>query len=70
MSNVAINIAAEFIGKKAFKQAETSTDKLSRSVRKLAGSLGVAFGVRGIGAYFVGLGLGTVGAGCLLSRLG
>jgi hypothetical protein len=49
MSNVAINIAAEFIGKKAFKQAETSTDKLSRSVRKLAGSLGVAFGVRGIG---------------------
>jgi hypothetical protein len=49
MSNVAINIAAEFIGKKAFKQAETSTDKLSRSVKKLAGSLGIAFGVRGIG---------------------
>lgn len=49
MSNVAINIAAEFIGKKAFKQAETSTDKLSRSVKKLAGSLGLAFGVRGIG---------------------
>lgn len=49
MSNVAINIAAEFIGKKAFKQAETSTDKLSRSVKRLAGSLGVAFGVRGIG---------------------
>lgn len=49
MSNVAINIAAEFVGKKAFKQAETSTDKLSRSVKRLAGSLGVAFGVRGIG---------------------
>ena len=49
MSNVAINIAAEFIGKKAFKQAETSTDKLSRSVKRLAGSLGIAFGVRGIG---------------------
>jgi len=49
MSNVAINIAAEFIGKKAFKAAETSTDKLSRSVKRLAGSLGVAFGVRGIG---------------------
>jgi len=49
MSNVAINIAAEFVGKKAFKQAETSTDKLSRSVKKLAGSLGIAFGVRGIG---------------------
>jgi len=49
MSNVAINIAAEFIGKKAFKQAETSTDRLSRSVKRLAGSLGIAFGVRGIG---------------------
>ena len=49
MSNVAINIAAEFVGKKAFKQAETSTDKLSRSVKRLAGSLGIAFGVRGIG---------------------
>ena len=49
MSNVAINIAAEFIGKKAFKAAETSTDKLSRSVKRLAGSLGIAFGVRGIG---------------------
>ena len=49
MSNVAINIAAEFIGKKAFKAAETSTDKLSRSVKKLGVSLGLAFGVRGIG---------------------
>ena len=49
MSNVAINIAAEFIGKKAFKQAETSTDKLSRSVKKLAGAVGLAFGVGGIG---------------------
>ena len=49
MSNVAINIAAEFIGKKAFKAAETSTDKLSRSVRKLAAAAGLAFGIGGIG---------------------
>jgi len=49
MSNVAINIAAEFTGKKAFKQAETSTEKLSKSVKTLAKSLGLAFGVRGIG---------------------
>jgi hypothetical protein len=49
MSNVAINIAAEFIGKKAFKQAETSTDKLTKGVKRLATTLGVAFGVRGIG---------------------
>lgn len=49
MSNVAINIAAEFVGKKAFKQADTATAKLTKSVKTLAGSLGVAFGVRGIG---------------------
>ena len=49
MSNVAINIAAEFIGKKAFKQADTATAKLTRSVKTLAGSLGLAFGARGIG---------------------
>jgi hypothetical protein len=49
MSNVAINIAAEFTGKKAFKQAETSTDKLTKGVKRLATTLGLAFGVRGIG---------------------
>lgn len=39
MSNVAINIAAEFTGKKAFKQAETSTDKLTKNVKGLAKGL-------------------------------
>jgi hypothetical protein len=48
MSNVAINIAAEFTGKKAFKQAETSTDKLNKSVKKLAGGLLLAFGTKQI----------------------
>jgi hypothetical protein len=51
MANVFIDILAEFTGKKAFKQAEASTDKLSKSVKKLAGSLGVAFGTQQIVSY-------------------
>jgi hypothetical protein len=39
MSNVNINIAAEFKGKKAFKDAETSTDRLTKSTKKLAKGL-------------------------------
>ena len=39
MSNVAINIAAEFTGKKAFKDAMTSTDKLTKNVKGLAKGL-------------------------------
>jgi hypothetical protein len=51
MSNVAINIAAEFTGKKAFKQAETATQKLTGNVKKLAGAVGIAFGTSAILAY-------------------
>ena len=51
MSNVAINIAAEFTGKKAFKQAETATQKLSGNVKKLAAATGIAFGANAILAY-------------------
>lgn len=51
MSNIVIDIAAEFTGKGAFKQAETSTDKLSKGVKSLAKTLGVAFGTQQILAY-------------------
>jgi hypothetical protein len=51
MANVIIDIAAEFTGKKGFKQAETSTDKLSKGVKKLAGALGLAFGVAQVAAF-------------------
>lgn len=51
MSNVAINIAAEFTGKKAFKEAETATAKLTKTVKTLAGSLGIAFGAAAITRY-------------------
>ena len=44
MSNIVIDIAAEFVGKPAFKQAETATDRLGKNVKKLAGALGLAFG--------------------------
>jgi len=51
MSNIVIDIAAEFTGNKAFKQAETSTDKLGKNVKKLAGALGLAFGAQQILAF-------------------
>ena len=50
-ADVKIDIAAEFTGKKAFKQAETSTDKLVKSTKRLAGTLGLAFGTQRILAY-------------------
>ena len=51
MSNIVIDIAAEFQGNKAFKQAENSTDKLTKSVKKLAKTLGVAYSTQQILAY-------------------
>jgi hypothetical protein len=51
MANIVIDIASEFTGAKAFKQAETSTQKLTNGVKKLAGALGVAYGTTAILAY-------------------
>ena len=51
MASVIIDIASEFTGKKAFKQAETATDKLSKSVKSLAKTFGVAFSVTAVLAY-------------------
>jgi hypothetical protein len=48
MANVFIDIAAEFTGNKAFKQAETATDKLVNTTKKLAGALGLAFGTQAV----------------------
>jgi hypothetical protein len=42
-ADVKIDIAAEFTGKKAFKQAETSTEKLTKNVKRLAASIGLAY---------------------------
>jgi len=51
MSNVAINIAAEFTGKKAFKQAESSTDKLGKSVKSLAKGLLAVYSAQKVISY-------------------
>ena len=42
--SVVINLAAEYTGNKAFKQADTAVGKLNSSVKKLAGTFGIAFG--------------------------
>jgi hypothetical protein len=51
MANIVIDIAAEFQGKNAFKQAENSTDKLMKNVKSLAKTLGVAFSVQQVLAF-------------------
>jgi hypothetical protein len=51
MANVLIDIAAEFVGNKAFKQADSATDKLTKNVRKLAGAFGLAFSTTAVLAY-------------------
>jgi hypothetical protein len=50
-AKVAINIASEFTGRKGFKQAETATQKLTKSARNLAGALGIAFGARAVANF-------------------
>jgi len=48
-TNVDIKIIAEFLGKTAFKQAETATNKLNKTVKSLGSSFGVAFGGAALG---------------------
>ena len=48
---LAINIKAIFTGKKAFKEADTATNKLAKGAVNLAKSLGVAFSVRAVVQY-------------------
>lgn len=51
MSNIVISLAAEFTGKKAFKDAESSTDKLEKGAKKLAKALAGAFAADKIIAF-------------------
>lgn len=51
MSNVAINIAAEYTGKPAFDKANKSVVMLERNVKKLASGLGLALGTTAMAAY-------------------
>ena len=49
--SILIDLAAEFTGKKSFKEAETSVQKLNKSVKNLATTFGVTFGAAAIVAY-------------------
>lgn len=51
MSNVAINIAAEFTGKNAFKKAETSVDRLNKTTKGLSKTFARTFGTAAVLAF-------------------
>jgi hypothetical protein len=51
MANIVIDIASEFTGAKAFKQADSATQKLTSGVKKLAGAVGLAYGTTAILAF-------------------
>jgi hypothetical protein len=51
MANVVIDIATEFTGKKAFKEAETSTDRLTKNVKGLAKGLLAVYSAQKILSY-------------------
>ena len=46
--SIIIDVAAEFTGKKAFKQAETATDRLTKSAKSLGKTLGISLGTAAI----------------------
>jgi hypothetical protein len=48
-TNVDIKIIAEFLGKTAFKQADTAANKLNKTVKALGSSFGVALGGAALG---------------------
>ena len=49
--SVVINLAAEYTGNKAFKQADTAVTKLNKSVKGLARTFGLTFGTAAVVAY-------------------
>lgn len=51
MADLRVDIAAEFVGKKAFKQAETATSKLEKSVGKLGKQMLSVFAVSRVAAF-------------------
>jgi hypothetical protein len=51
MADIIIDIASEFTGAKAFKQADSATQKLTSGVKKLAGAIGLAYGTTAVIAF-------------------
>ena len=48
MADLRIDLAAEFRGKKAFKEADTAVAKLNKNVKTLATTLGAAYGAKAV----------------------
>lgn len=48
MADLRIDLAAEFRGKKAFKEADTAVTRLNKNVKTLATTLGAAYGARAV----------------------
>jgi hypothetical protein len=51
MADLRIDLAAEFLGRKAFKEADTAVNKLEKSTKSLGRSLGIALSATAIAAY-------------------
>jgi hypothetical protein len=51
MSNILISLAAEFVGKKAFSDADKATTSLEKSVKKLGKTLGISLSTAAVVAY-------------------
>jgi hypothetical protein len=51
VANVFVDIAAEFTGNKAFKQADSATDRLAKNVKNLGKTLGVTLSVGAVLAF-------------------
>lgn len=51
MADLRVDIAAEFVGKKAFKEADMAAVRLDKTIKKLARTFGVTLGAGAIVAY-------------------
>jgi len=51
MADLRVDIAAEFVGKKAFKEADIAAVRLDKTIKKLARTFGVTLGAGAITAY-------------------
>jgi len=51
MADLRVDIAAEFVGKKAFKDADNAALRLDKTIKKLGRTLGVTLGASAIIAY-------------------
>jgi hypothetical protein len=49
--SLVVDIAAEFVGKRAFGQADTATKKLEKNVKSLGRTIGITFGTAAVLAY-------------------